>query len=152
MQRLHSDTDWQSISVHISTQTGTPFKIASICPVSGGCINRAFRVDGGGKRYFVKINEAGYLPIFEAEADGLREIQASRSLRVPVPAGTGLAGTHAFLLLEWIETGDSSRAGWEKMAQNLAAMHRHVETSFGWKRDNTIGATPQRRSTISTMF
>ena len=143
MPQHHSDPDWKSIAAHISALTCTPFKIASTRPVSGGCIHRAFRIDGGGNRYFVKINEAGYLPMFEAEADGLLTIQASRSLRVPEPLGTGLAGPHAFLLLEWLETGDSCRAGWEKMAQNLAAMHRHEGDSFGWKRDNAIGATPQ---------
>ena len=49
----------------------------------------------------------------------------------------------AWLVLEYLEMGRVSTRGAEAFGAGLAAMHRCTSEKFGWKRDNTIGATPQ---------
>lgn len=108
---------------------------------SGGCINDAYVVGEGDQCYFVKLNGADKVAMFEAEAAGLRAILDSKTVRAPKPIAVGVCDTHAFIVLEYIELsrrGDASALG-----RVLAAMHRCVAPQFGWNRDNTIGATPQ---------
>jgi fructosamine-3-kinase len=106
-------------------------------PVGGGCIHRAFRIGP----FFVKINRPDCAPMFEAEADGLRAIAATHTIRVPEPIATGSDVQSAFLVLEWLDlsgAGDDADLG-----EQLAAMHGHFGQSHGWQRDNFIGSTPQ---------
>ena len=134
-------SDWTSITTAITEATGTPFASAQAQSVGGGCINRALRLDDGERRFFVKLNDARLLGMFEAEAAGLEEIAQSATLRVPRPICSGVAGSEAYLVLEHIDlghSGDSVMAGTQ-----LAAMHRVTSDHFGWQRDNYIGATPQ---------
>ncbi|MCW8906039.1 MAG: fructosamine kinase family protein [Sedimenticola sp.] len=110
-------------------------------PVSGGCINQAFRLSRGDRRYFVKLNRADRLAMFEEEADGLEALSAAGAIRTPANLGCGIAGHNAYLLLEYIDLGgqgDPVQAG-----RQLAALHRHSGKHFGWHRDNTLGSTPQ---------
>lgn len=124
----------------IGAATGTSFGIASRRAVGGGDINQAEMLTGhDGRRFFVKLNRADRLDMFEAEADGLADLAAA--IRVPQPICSGIDAGRAYLVLEYLELdgrGDAAELG-----RRLAAMHRHSRTSFGWQRDNTIGATPQ---------
>ncbi len=134
-------SDWNSIATAISEATGSPFATARATAVGGGCINRAVRLDDGERRFFVKLNDARLLEMFEAEAAGLEEIGQSATLRAPRPVCFGIAGKEAYLVLEHLDlgrSGDSAKAG-----ARLAAMHRISNDRFGWRRDNHIGATPQ---------
>lgn len=106
-------------------------------PVGGGCIHRAFRIGS----FFVKINRPECATMFEAEADGLRAIAATRTIRVPEPIAISSDDQSAFLVLEWLDlhgAGDEADLG-----EQLAAMHGHFDRQHGWKRDNFIGSTPQ---------
>jgi fructosamine-3-kinase len=106
-------------------------------PVGGGCIHRAFRLGS----LFVKVNHASCIAMFEAEAEGLRALAATRTVRVPEPVATGCTDGAAFLALEWLDLhsgGDEALLG-----EQLAALHETTSPTFGWHRDNTIGATPQ---------
>ncbi len=137
-------SQWESIFAAIEAATGEPFQIRSPCYVGSGCINRAAVLNDGRRRFFVKLNRAHRLPMFEAEAAGLAEMAATRSIRVPKPLGTGLAGTEAFLLLEYVALdGRRTTAGEAQAGRQLAALHRTTRKRFGWDRDNTIGSTPQ---------
>ena len=134
-------SDWNSITTAITEATGTPFASALSQGVGGGCINRAVRLDDGERRFFVKLNDAALLEMFEAETAGLEEITQSATLRAPRPVCFGIADREAYLVLEYIHLGhrgDSAQAG-----AQLAAMHRISNAYFGWRRDNHIGATPQ---------
>ncbi|MFT5468528.1 MAG: protein-ribulosamine 3-kinase [Verrucomicrobiales bacterium] len=80
--------------------------------------------------------------MFEAEAEGLAELASSRKIRVPEVIGSGSAASQAFLVIEAIDlcgSGDSSALG-----KQLADLHRVEAPEFGWRRDNHIGATPQK--------
>ncbi len=81
--------------------------------------------------------------MFEAEADGLRELKFANALRVPEILDCGVRNGEAFLALERF-TFDRADATIESLlGERLAVLHRHVERRFGWFRDNTIGLTPQ---------
>lgn len=135
-------TAWAEIAGHIGQAGGSPFRLARHEAAGGGCINEAHVLYGvGGERFFLKLNEAGKATMFTAEAEGLQEILASHSLRVPRPVCSGTAGGQAYLVLEYLDL--SSRGSAVVLAHRLAAMHRATQTQFGWRIDNTIGDTPQ---------
>jgi fructosamine-3-kinase len=134
---------WTEIGREISTATGRHFTIHASRGISGGDINRAFLIEGGGQRYFVKLNEAGRAAMFEAEAAGLEEIAGSGAIRVPHPICWGASGQAAYLVLEHIAMQPLGNTASETLGRQLAGMHRHTATQHGWRRDNTIGSTFQ---------
>lgn len=134
---------WGAIAREIGAATGEAFVLAGRQDAGGGCINQAAQLEGVcGRRYFVKYNRADCIDMFEAEAEGLVAIRASATLVAPQPICTGTTGAQAFLVMQHLKLGgqgDEAALAWQ-----LAAMHRHTQPQFGWHRDNTIGATPQR--------
>jgi protein-ribulosamine 3-kinase len=127
----------------ITQATGEFFRPESRRGMSGGDINTAEVLEGGGRRYFVKLNDAARLAMFEAELEGLAEIANSQSVRVPQPICHGTHATQAFLVLEYLDIAPSAGKPDELLGRQLAAMHRTTTTEFGWRRDNTIGSTTQ---------
>lgn len=134
---------WEGISNKITAATGEAFLVKTGRPVGGGCINSAYLADDGTRRFFVKTHRAAQLAMFEAEAAGLHEISATRTIRVPTPICAGIALDSAFLVLEFIDLHPGKKGREEELGQQLAEMHRVTATQYGWQRDNTIGATPQ---------
>lgn len=140
---LSSET-WRQISRQISTFTGQPFAIEAIRPVTGGCINRAVIVDDGSRCYFVKLNASCLRSMFEAEADGLRELAQAKALRVPLPLCIGHCREHAWLVLDYLGAMNPGvPQAWAKLGHGLASLHKHRQSAYGWHRDNTIGANAQ---------
>ncbi|WP_299485739.1 fructosamine kinase family protein [Acaryochloris sp. IP29b_bin.137] len=136
---------WTEIQHQIGQVLGRDFVIADRRSVGGGSINQAFQVNDEHQSYFVKLNQASKVAMFEAEAAGLKEMQDSRTIRVPRPLGWGTAEGHSYIILEWIPLGHGDSQAWFAMGQQLATMHRQThEQGFGWHQRNTIGDTPQR--------
>ncbi|WP_255987980.1 fructosamine kinase family protein [Chitinolyticbacter albus] len=130
---------WNAIAAAISASLQLPVTLATPRSVGGGSINRACRVESDAGPFFVKLNQARRLPMFEAEAQGL--LQLAEGARVPRPICHGVAGEHAFLVLEWLDLqprGDDAALG-----NMLAGLHRITRPRHGWDIDNTIGSTPQ---------
>lgn len=134
---------WNTIARHISDVTGAPFTASTQRTVGGGCINAATVLQDGARRYFVKLNDAARLAMFEAEAEGLTEISQTHSVRVPQPICAGRANGSAYLVLEHLALAGSDARSLERLGHELAQMHRATHKHFGWQRDNTIGSTPQ---------
>lgn len=135
---------WKAIAEHISRATGTPFTIQEQHSVGGGCINQAYGISDGTQSYFIKLNAAAKLAMFEAEALGLKEMFDSRTILVPRPICWSTVDGTAFLALDWLDLGHGSESSWYRMGQNLAALHRVTSPQgFGWNQPNTIGETPQ---------
>jgi fructosamine-3-kinase len=135
---------WTQIARHITQTTEKPFEIEKSHPVSGGCINQGYAVSGNGLIYFVKINQANQEAMFAAEALGLKQIHATKTIRVPEPICWGIADKSSYLVLEWLEFGGGNSQSWEKMGRNLARLHQvSLSDRFGWHCNNTIGSTPQ---------
>jgi protein-ribulosamine 3-kinase len=137
-----------AIAMAISRATGEPFSPDQHSPEGGGCINQTYSLADGRRRYFVKRNRAEALTMFTAESEGLHEIRASHSLKAPEPICFGLAGSSAYLVLEYLAL--RGQGNWTQMARQLALMHRSTAEKYGWRRDNTIGATHQPNAWTAT--
>lgn len=139
---------WDSISESIQSVTGKPFDIVSQQSIGGGCINEAYKVTGrtvsgeDDQIWFVKLNQANGLKMFEAEHKGLQEMADTNTIRVPRPLCSGVAANKAYLVMEYIEL-TSRGADPGQLGQQLAAMHKVTRDQFGYEIDNTIGSTPQ---------
>ncbi|MDQ5848607.1 MAG: fructosamine kinase family protein, partial [Pseudomonadota bacterium] len=70
--------------------------------VHGGCIHECYRVEIGGRAFFLKSNDAQYADAFAAEAIGLNAIRKT-AMRAPEPLSHGIAGGQAYLLLEYLD-------------------------------------------------
>ena len=141
--------DWNPVAETISAHTGNTFSLVDVSPVGGGCINAAFRLDGEGQSYFVKVNDARHIDMFEAEFAGLEELRSANAICVPEPICIGENGGQSWFAMEHIHMGrqhsDSQRIAGEQLAQ----LHRDIGEAFGWKRDNTIGSTHQENTLSS---
>ncbi len=136
-------TPWNNISEHISQTTGATFTPRHRHSVSGGCINQAYVIDDGHRAFFIKINQADKMAMFQAEVAGLNEILSSHSARAPRPLCCGVTDDQAYLVMEYIalQTGDNRSA--QDLGLQLAQMHRKTAAQFGWEIDNTIGTSAQ---------
>ena len=135
---------WKEVAEAIAGTTGCSFELQGEHGIGGGCINDARRLEGTvGENYFAKANSPDFLPLFEAEAAGLAEIAATKTVRVPEPICSGIAGRRSYLVLEYMQTGSSGADSQRQLGEALARLHRIEQSHFGWSRDNAIGATPQ---------
>jgi fructosamine-3-kinase len=136
--------EWTAIAPQISQATGQPFTVRHYRSVGGGSVNQAYALVDGSTAYFVKINQASRVAMFEAEAIGLREIADTQTIRAPQPICWGTTNGSAYIVLEWLDLGYGTHRAWEAMGHNLAAMHRVTSPQgFGWSQANTIGFIPQ---------
>jgi len=135
--------EWQDIFAAIRKDGISVAEDATPRLVGGGDISAAWRVDMKAAAIFVKTGGLESLAMFEAEAEGLRELLLAKAIRIPEVLSCGATANGAYLAIEWIEFdrpgGDTERL----FGQQLAALHRHCKERFGWHRDNTIGRTPQ---------
>lgn len=134
---------WSEIGNHIAATIGHGFVCRKPQLVSGGCINTAYVIEDGEQRFFIKTNNQARAEMFAAEAEGLLEIAKTGVVRVPEPICWGVAADTAYLVLEHIEFGKNSERASVMLGTQLAYLHRITTPRFGWRRDNTIGTTPQ---------
>jgi len=133
--------NWPDIAEQIARATGNNFQPDSHQSVGGGSINDAYLLSDNAQIYFVKLNRASRQDMFAAEAEGLAEMAATNSVRVPRPICYGTTDSNSFIAMEYIPMGRGDSAA--ALGQELAEMHRSTKDRFGWHRDNTIGSTPQ---------
>ncbi|MDO8959332.1 MAG: fructosamine kinase family protein [Rhodocyclaceae bacterium] len=151
----------EAIATTIEATTGQPFHLKTTQPVGGGCIHEAWKLGDGQRRFFVKTGTAAAAAMFDAEADGLKALQATDAVRVPKvgAGGTAAAGSAAlmgtaFLILEYLELRGLDHAGGAALGEALARLHREsgeaADATYGWPRDNFIGGTPQSNQSQRT--
>jgi fructosamine-3-kinase len=115
---------------------------------SGFCAT--WRARQAGRPLFVKSLPIGSAEVLEAEADGLRALARTRTVRVPavIACVADEALGIALLALEWLDLRAPERSFGERFGRALGALHRaacdEAAGRFGWHRDNRLGATPQR--------
>lgn len=137
---------WDGIAQHIARARGTRFEIESYRSVGGGSINRAYYLDGKGQRYFLKLNQASKVGMFEAEAMGLNEMADVGAIAVPRAVCWGAEANDSYIVLDWFDLG-RGQGNWQTMGQQLAELHRATsDQGFGWHQNNTIGDTPQHNN------
>ena len=142
--------DWLKIERDISTSTGEAFKLNKHIEIGGGDTNHAFRIEGTAENkarsFFVKVNQKGRMDMFNAEAEGLQEIEKASAIRVPKVICAGVDSSQSYLVLENLSLSLGNADNARKLGQHLAAMHQHTSQKFGWSRNNTIGSTEQVNS------
>ncbi len=134
---------WTEIDAQISQVTGEKFQTQQRRGVSGGCINQGYSLSDGARSYFVKLNQASQIAMFEAEALGLQQMYDTNTIRVPKPICHGTVENSCYIVLEWLEMGKGDSKSSEEMGRKLAQMHKKFGNKFGWDINNTIGSTPQ---------
>ncbi|MEW6512911.1 MAG: fructosamine kinase family protein [Pseudomonadota bacterium] len=100
------------------------------------------------QRAFRKTGSADKRAMFEAEIDGLAALRATHTVRVPAVYAAGLTETgQAFIELEYFELGNLDHHAGARLGEQLAELHRstgqQADATYGWPRDNFIGATTQ---------
>ena len=138
--------DFGPIAAAIAAHTGIPFSPRSIRSVAGGSIHRAWRVDDGERRYFVKTGDTAAAAMFAAEASGLRALAEAAVVPAPTFVAMGDVAALSFLVLEHLDLEALNNQGGARLGSALAALHRVQGPAFGWTEDNFIGATFQRNT------
>ena len=132
---------WKEIANNISKTKGITFEILNANPIAGGCINESYQIKDNNHCYFVKLNHKNTMYMLAAEADGLREMAATKTIKVPSPVCLGTNNQKAYLVLDYIpSTNGKSQM---QLGKNLAKLHSIHQIKFGWHRDNNIGLTKQ---------
>ena len=132
-----------SLAAALSRALGTEVAAGSERSVGGGSINSCARFESATGPLFVKYGNPSSLEMFQAEADGLAELATARAVRIPKVLAVSALGGIAFLALEWIDLRRGAASSEKRLGELLAAQHRVTRDKFGWRRDNTIGSTPQ---------
>jgi fructosamine-3-kinase len=136
--------DWQGIATHISKASSQYFEIQTIYTITSGYNHSAFRIEGAGQNYFVKVNTRDCFDMFAAEAASLAEIWQTAIIRVPIPLCWGTTNGHAYLVMEYIALrSDYAQSASISLGQQLAVMHRVSRVPFGWHRHNYLGLNMQ---------
>ena len=134
----------KSIENTLSTQIGKVVQITETSSIGGGCINEAYSLKTNTGKYFVKFNSATAFPgMFEKEAAGLRILADTNTIPVPDVICANIAGKHAYLLLQFIETGKQKNDFWRDFGTLLADLHQNTSDTFGLEQDNFIGSLIQ---------
>ena len=105
-------------------------------PLNASSFCRTFCATKGTERLFVK---RGHGEMLAAEADGLRAIAATGTVRVPQV----VHDEPGVLALEWLDLHPPNAGFGERFAEALSRLHSTTARQYGWPRDNFIGATPQ---------
>jgi protein-ribulosamine 3-kinase len=128
----------------IALRIGHKPKFLSSFAVSGGDINRAFKIETSIGRFFVKMNDAGRFPaMFEKEALGLNLLAKAGTIKIPEEIAYGQSDQDSFLILEYIEPASGQKDFWENFGTALARLHRNSNDFFGLDHDNYIGSLQQ---------
>ncbi|HET9122052.1 MAG TPA: fructosamine kinase family protein [Acidiferrobacteraceae bacterium] len=137
---------WDEVYQEIERATGAPFRGVQRQPVAGGTLNRTERLTADTQDFFIKYRRADSGADFAAEVSGLRELQATGTVRVPQPVCWGHTRSGVgFVVLEYLHLHSGASAA-EQLGWQLAGMHRVARPYFGWPVHNTIGSTPQRNT------
>jgi fructosamine-3-kinase len=135
--------DAHELAASMRTVLG-PVADAPEAAVAGGCIAESYRWRVGAPAHaFVKTMPSNAADVLDGEAASLAELDAAGAIRVPRVLGQGVAGSRAWLALEWLELSTPSSASDAGLGERLAALHRVRSNRHGWHRDNHIGRTPQ---------
>jgi fructosamine-3-kinase len=120
-------------------------QVNRVTNVSGGCINEAKKYETDNGDYFIKQNsDKGSFEMFQAELLGLQTILETNSIQAPKPLVVDrLEDDGAFLIMEYTDIARLTKEASVKLGEQLAVMHKHPATLFGFDVDNTIGSTPQ---------
>jgi fructosamine-3-kinase len=130
-----------AIETVLRSALGNDFKLRAFDAVEGA---HTLKLAGQrGERFFVKLAPTAELDRLAAEADGLAALAAQGAFKTPQVIAQGATANSAFLALEFLDLRPLSREQGARAGEALAALHAPRDASYGWFRDNFIGAMPQ---------
>lgn len=108
------------------------YKIKEVKEVSGGDVNRAFKLKGKYQDYFMLLQENRKKDFYDAEVKGLRDFQ-KHGINAPKVYEYGNIGNDAYLLLNYIQMknfGDQ-----KKLGRLIAKLHKvyNKDNLFGYE-------------------
>ncbi|WP_056941764.1 fructosamine kinase family protein [Secundilactobacillus kimchicus] len=112
--------------------------ISAVQPVSGGDINQAFRVVTRDGPYFLLVQPDTPQSFYAHEVEGLNLI--GQVARVPQVIATGDIAGDAYLILEWLDSGQGQQAD---LGRLVATMHAVHNDQFGFDHDVLTGKLPK---------
>ncbi|GGE18712.1 fructosamine kinase [Marinithermofilum abyssi] len=125
-----------------------PGPIEGAKEIAGGDISHAVHLTTPLGSYFLKWREETPPGFFHAEAEGLKLLQATQELRVPLVLDQRSSdnGGPGWIIMEWIDPAEpdaSKEDAGEALGRGLAEIHQQKAPSFGLEEDNYIGILPQ---------
>lgn len=135
----------------ILSKKGLPASIKQVKVVSGGCINKCYKIEAANTNYFLKVNEAVRYPnMFKIEAKSLWILNETNSIKTPGIIAQFEYQDHQYLLLEWIDNTKVNTQFWKSFAEDIAKLHQCNKDEFGLDFDNYIGSLKQRNTYIES--
>ena len=140
----------QADEVRSAVEKATGSSVTAVSPLGGSSWSSAYRYDvSDGRRVFVKLGRGlGAQAMFDGEAQGLRALSATHTLRVPAVLHAGPVADGAMIAMEYFDLQgrvDQARLGGllAEMHQAVPAYGRAAAGYFGFDCNNTIGGTLQ---------
>ncbi|HZW39691.1 MAG TPA: fructosamine kinase family protein [Ignavibacteriaceae bacterium] len=115
-------------------------KIIRTDSLTGGCINDAYKITlENNEVYFIKYNAKLSVNMFIKEANGLKELKKSNTIKVPEVVFV----EKNLIILEYIPTSNSEKNFYKTFGEQFAQLHKYTSDKYGFYEDNFIGSTPQ---------
>lgn len=133
-------------SVTVGNKLKEKLKVHSLLfrPVTGGSINKTYKLTTSDKEFFCKVNSVTKFPqLFIKESDGLAAIRKTKTIKVPAAIDCFQVEDEQVLLMEWINEGPRSEQFWKNFGISLAALHHISNKQFGYDQDNYMGSVEQ---------
>lgn len=132
----------EQIIRHISDQIQS--QITAFRPVSGGDISSAYLLKTQSQKFLLKVNsKSSAKTMFDAEQQGLRAIESTKTIAVPHVHLVDELDGKAFLLMDFIESRRPNAKDYTHFGRDLANLHLVSNDHFGFSSDNFIGSLPQ---------
>ncbi len=145
------DTFLHHLQSALSRTKNKTVQITGCHPVPGGDINTTYLLTSGEENYFVKTNTDAWSNMLLKEKEGLVLLRAAKtSLAIPEPLLHGTCEGQSYLLMEYLEKGAESKAGWQQLAAGLAQLHQTSSAYFGLEDNNYIGTIVQHNTPAAT--
>lgn len=132
----------EQIIRHISDQIQS--QITAFRPVSGGDISSAYLLETQSQKFLLKVNsKSSAKTMFDAEQQGLRAIESTKTIAVPHVHLVDELDGKAFLLMDFVESRRPNAKDYTHFGRDLANMHLVSNNQFGFSTDNFIGSLSQ---------
>ena len=132
----------EQIIRHISDQIQS--EITAFRPVSGGDISSAYLLETQSQKFLLKVNsKSSAKTMFDAEQQGLRAIESTKTIAVPHVHLVDELDGKPFLLMDFVESRRPNAKDYTHFGRDLANMHLVSNDQFGFSSDNFIGSLPQ---------
>ncbi len=134
----------QHLQTVLSQKLSKHLLVKSIEKAYGGSVNQSYILKSNEESYFIKVNNAWKFPdLFETEALGLNLLNNTKTFKIPQIVDVGVFENNCFLILEYIEQGQSIGNFWFNFAKSLTELHKNSSTYFGLDYSNYNGSLNQ---------